>query len=129
MSRFLLTLAFVSLTLGATACAPQIGDACTTSADCDVNGQRVCDNAQPGGYCTVGGCEKGTCPQDSTCVEFRPEPERLSSSWCMATCEDDGDCRADESYRCTFARDLGEGIAVALDGEAARFCAYVPPSP
>lgn len=85
-------------------CAPQIGDACESSVDCSVNGDRICDIAQPGGYCTVANCEEGTCPDDSLCVEFRFARERLASSWCMAPCEDDGECRP--GYLCVEAEEI-----------------------
>ncbi len=108
--------------LTASACTPQIGDDCGTSIDCDVNGTRVCDVSQPGGYCTRAGCETGTCPEDGVCIEFRPMPDRLSSTWCMAPCEEDGDCRDTEGYVCRRASDLAAGVAQSLDGEGIRFC-------
>ncbi len=121
-------LAVTGLVLGAASgCAPEIGDECSSSVDCSVNGDRICDRSQPGGYCTVAACEEGTCPEDSVCVEFRFEPERLSSSWCMAPCEEDGDCRG--GYDCRRASEIldadCEPMARALDGagDSARFCA------
>lgn len=123
------TLAIALLALGSTlggGCAPEIGDACDTSVDCSVNGDRICDIAAPGGYCTVANCEDGTCPDDSLCVEFRFSRERLASSWCMAPCEEDGDCRP--GYLCAaadeVADDVGTPIARVLDDSRAsnRFC-------
>lgn len=119
---------FLALVLpAAVGCAPQIGDSCSSSVDCSVNGDRICDRAQPGGYCTVASCEEGTCPDESVCVEFRPEPARLSSSWCMAPCDEDGDCR--DGYDCRRASEIFdddcEPMARVLDGagDSARFCA------
>ena len=107
-------------------CAPEIGDSCETSVDCSVNGDRICDIAAPGGYCTVANCEDGTCPDESLCVEFRFSRERLASSWCMAPCDEDADCRA--GYLCARADEI-EGddmmpIARVLDESRAstRFC-------
>ena len=42
----------------ASACGRDIGDECQTSVDCDPNGTRACDLSQPGGYCTVLGCDE-----------------------------------------------------------------------
>ena len=47
-----------------TACAPKFGDSCERSLDCSANGERMCDLAQPGGYCTVQNCEPGDCGRD-----------------------------------------------------------------
>jgi hypothetical protein len=90
------------------ACAPAIGDECKTSLDCSSQGSRLCDRTQPHGYCTLRGCESGTCPEDSVCVKFRPVQERLATTYCMAKCDDDGDCRSDEGYRCSTASEFGE---------------------
>ncbi|MCS6797382.1 MAG: hypothetical protein NZ898_02435 [Myxococcota bacterium] len=113
------------------ACEPRIGDACETSVDCSVQGDRICDTASPGGYCTMTPCEEGTCPDDARCVEFRFEPPRLAVSYCMAACEDDADCRRDEGYRCVRASALrgpdGAPLARLLGSpETARFCAVGP---
>jgi len=110
-------------------CAPEIGDECTSSADCSADGTRICDLASPGGYCTVQGCEQDTCPDDSVCVVFRPDPARLATSWCMAPCGDDAECRDD--YECTRASELTMGdeeVARVLDtgGDANSFCIAIP---
>lgn len=82
--------------LAIAACAPSIGDSCGGSRDCSTTGDRVCDLAQPGGYCTILGCDPDTCPGSSLCVEWRFEPGRLAETWCMAACS--GGCRA--LYQC-----------------------------
>lgn len=120
----------LALGLAATGCAPDIGDSCETSVNCDVNGTRICDLAQPGGYCTVEYCESNTCPAGSVCVEFEPNPARLARTWCMASCETDSDCRNDEGYGCRAATELGTPDApiarVVDEGQAgARFCTAV----
>ena len=55
------------------ACGKEIGDACSISTDCDPNGQRVCIDAvlqNNDGYCTIVGCDVGTCPDEAECVQF-----------------------------------------------------------
>jgi hypothetical protein len=109
-------------------CSPEIGDDCSTSVDCSANGDRICDSASPGGYCTVIDCEEDTCPDGAVCVEFRFEPERLASSWCMASCGDDSDCRNDEGYSCVRASSLVDAddapLARVIDeaGDGRKFC-------
>jgi hypothetical protein len=56
----------------ASGCARKIGDECTTAADCNPNGTRSCDQSQPGGYCTIQGCDETSCPDDSVCVRYFP---------------------------------------------------------
>lgn len=112
-------------------CEPEIGDDCEGSVDCSVSGDRLCDRSVPnsGGYCTISGCEEGTCPDDSICVKFRPEPERLSTTWCMRPCGGNGDCRTADGFFCVTAAELGdENFAQTLDGADKRFCAALPTS-
>ena len=127
----------ILLLLGlAGSCAPPaIGDPCEDSIDCDIQGKRYCDLTQPKGYCTLEGCEKSTCPEDSVCVMFRPKPDRLASTWCMATCDSKSDCR--DGYSCKQADQLGEAqstagadaggsdaepLAKSLDKASTKFC-------
>jgi hypothetical protein len=58
-------------TLGA--CSKEIGDDCMTSIDCSSAGDRTCDIAQPGGYCTIVGCDNTSCPSEAVCIRFFPE--------------------------------------------------------
>ncbi len=112
----------------ASGCAPEIGDDCESSIDCSVNSERICDTASPGGYCTIANCDADTCPEDAVCVEFRFNPERLASRWCMASCEDGGDCRGGD-YGCVRASQYvdegGEPLARVLDHgrDGRKFCA------
>jgi hypothetical protein len=118
-------LAFVLLFVAASAvgCAPAIGDECETALDCSSQGSRQCDRTQPGGYCTILGCEQGTCPEESVCVKFRPELERIAVTYCMATCETDSDCRGDEGYECKTQGTFADGKeATVLDGAGKAFC-------
>jgi hypothetical protein len=94
--------------------------------DCDINGTRICDLASPGGYCTIQGCDVGTCPAgEGSCVQFRADEPRLTDSFCMYSCSSNSDCRTDEGYRCVSAASVG---AVILDGPT-TFCAIPPAAP
>ena len=116
---------FAALMLSAAACAPKLGDECSRATDCSANGDRVCDEAQPGGYCTIANCEPGTCGDEGLCVRFRPNEPRLSSQWCMAKCSDGCDR---DSYACVDNDELlrlpGGGVeAVVLDKDTdGKFC-------
>src|SRR5437773_953709 len=80
------------------ACGKKIGDECQTSVDCSPNGDRSCDRSQPGGYCTIDGCDQRSCPEDSVCVRFFPG--KFLTMACVAATEDlpggTNDCSADE---------------------------------
>lgn len=102
-------LAAVLAMSGGVACSPEIGDACVVSTDCSSTGDRLCDTTQPNGYCTVFNCEPGSCPDDEAiCVGFKSstastcqDPQqhsRFQRLFCMATCQNDTDCR--RGYRC-----------------------------
>lgn len=120
-------LSFISAVLALTcnACAPEIGDECESDLDCSAQGSRPCDRTQPGGYCTIQGCEPGTCPEESVCVKFRPNIERLAATYCMYRCEDNGDCRSGGGYRCLSGHEFGNpGDAIVNDKNPdAKFCA------
>ncbi|MBX3269231.1 MAG: hypothetical protein KF729_03165 [Sandaracinaceae bacterium] len=118
------------------ACAPAIGDSCTSDFNCSISLDRRCDRARPGGACTIFGCEADTCPNDALCVRWRPEPSRLTFTACMAACEQDGDCRVDDGYRCLAADDIretaegGDVVAEVVDVErGGRFCVSTDPNP
>lgn len=67
-------------------CGHDIGDGCSTNTDCSTNGDRTCDMSQPGGYCTIEGCDTTSCPSGSVCVRFFPE--QFLSQPCDPACED-----------------------------------------
>ncbi len=127
-SAQLLLLAFV---LG---CQPGIGDDCESSADCSASGDRLCDITQPGGYCTIFNCEPDTCPEDAVCVLFSANSSTVPGceqpygtspyqrSFCMKTCEEDGDCR--NHYSCIDVDAPGNpwGAVVVDGGENGRIC-------
>jgi hypothetical protein len=117
-------LTLITLALAAAGCSPEIGDSCASSFNCSAQSSRSCDRTQPDGYCTISPCERGTCPEEATCVKFRPGKERLATTYCMRKCSEASDCRDGEGYRCTTAEDFATcAEAETLDGPAQRFCA------
>jgi hypothetical protein len=72
-----------TLVLGA-GCGHNIGDGCSINTDCSPNNDRECDMSQPGGYCTIEGCDQSSCPSDSACVRFFPE--KFLSQPCNPAC-------------------------------------------
>ncbi|AUX37263.1 MULTISPECIES: hypothetical protein [Sorangium] len=131
-------------------CGPQIGDACITSLDCAQQEQELfCDGTQPGGYCTVFNCKPDSCQGSSVCVAFNPVLDqacgalenvrwpRFARTFCMATCDDDDDCRS--GYSCVALRDIrsaaaippGERNAAIVDAEpeGSKACLPDPSSP
>ena len=93
-------LVFLPMVMG---CTPDLGDECTLDLDCSQQGDRLCDITQPGGYCTVFGCEPDKCPEDEgLCVAFNPQLDpacgplddgrwaRFERTFCMDACDDDG---------------------------------------
>ena len=83
MKRSLFWIALFALMGG---CSAEIGDECSTNADCGQG--RICDLSSRAGYCTVTPCEGRSCPEGSACVIFENE-----ESYCMAKCEGRDDCR------------------------------------
>jgi hypothetical protein len=90
----------------AAGCSKAIGDACGTNVDCSIAGDRFCDIAPPGGYCTVEGCDvtndgKDTCPGDSVCVRFftslGTEPCTYDVTLPRSDCAADQRCVCDQS--------------------------------
>lgn len=109
--------------LTAAACGNKIGDSCSFGTDCASDGTRVCDMASHEGYCTIPGCDYGTCPSEAVCVRFYPlvnltqdcaddsgcTPDEVcthgkcalrssESRYCMLSCGGQGDCR--DAYEC-----------------------------
>jgi hypothetical protein len=117
-------------------CKPEIGDECTVSSDCSAAGDRLCDNTQPGGYCTIFNCEPGTCPEEAICVAFGSsistvpacvDPQRRSryeEIYCVKNCEDDDDCRG--GYACVDlgdpAQNPGRAVVVEYGSVDGRVC-------
>jgi hypothetical protein len=125
--------------VGAFGCKPEIGDDCATSIDCSLSGDRLCDVSQPGGYCTVFNCEPNGCPDDAACVAFSEgtcsdavASTRFRRTFCMATCEDDSDCRSD--YRCVDLSSDPARRVVDVNPPTQRICTFpaassAPPPP
>jgi hypothetical protein len=135
----------------AASCRREIGDACKNSIECSYETDRLCDIAQPGGYCTVEGCDERTCPDDSVCIRFFPRqyltmakpcqaatdcaPEELclqdgrcaprasERRYCAASCVDNGDCRG--GYECRLAGTQGTMSLHANKAATVHFCAPV----
>jgi len=105
LARILLS---VALFATIAACGNKIGDSCTINSDCATEGGRVCDISSPGGYCTIPGCDLGTCPSESTCVQF------FSIINVDKTCSTPADCTIDEI--CTVG-----GFCAQRDSEL-RYC-------
>ncbi|HVY26559.1 MAG TPA: hypothetical protein VHB79_08390 [Polyangiaceae bacterium] len=116
-------LLLVAIAAAHAGCKPKIGDDCKISTDCSAAGDRLCDITAPGGYCTVFGCEPGTCPEDeSLCVEFgekrsplcnpRSTPSPHARTFCMATCDSNSDCRS--GYECVDIKDHGDPWGASL---------------
>jgi len=115
-------------------CTPKIGDACTQSTDCSVQGNRACDTSQIGGYCTIFGCATNSCPDSASCVVFRVSvpgcqyndydaPGRTGRSLCMEGCKGDSDCRG--GYVCRDPRGA-PWSAVILDDTQQDVCIQAP---
>jgi hypothetical protein len=129
------------------ACGRKIGDECKTQFDCnEEEDTKTCDISQPGGYCTIEGCDETSCPEEAVCIRFFPAEEFLTdrcdmspceaqdtclaSGWCaprsseqrrcLLRCENNGDCR--DGYEC---RPSGQRSSMALTTTPASigFCA------
>ena len=123
-----LTAAFV------TGCTPSIGDKCSQSTDCSLQGDRLCDTAQPGGYCTIFGCGSNSCPDYAACVLFHASVQgctyddrtisRTGRTFCMAGCKVDGDCRA--GYVCVDPRKPPFNAVIIDDNQGQTVCVVAP---
>ncbi len=104
-----LLLAAATLAIGLAGCAAEIGDSCSSNADCGRG--RICDRSMPGGYCTKTPCRVNECPDEAVCISY---PD--GSSYCMLHCRSDSDCRGG-SYECV--KDWGDhpycGLPVEFD--------------
>ncbi len=90
-SGILLFVALAATAFVAGACSKKIGDDCKINPDCDPEGDRLCDLSQPGGYCTIDGCDERSCPEEAACIRFFPQ--RNLGKECK---EDPNVCAADE---------------------------------
>ena len=74
--------------------AGDVGQPCDSDDDCE----RICFLAPdfPGGYCTAD-CREDPCADTDECFFFGADGE---AAFCLRSCMDDGDCRADDGYVC-----------------------------
>jgi hypothetical protein len=129
----------LAIALIATGCGSEIGDSCVVDSDCanaailsgSAVNDRICDDNEEDGYCTILGCDYDTCPSEAVCVKFFTgdfqnetcDAATLENTtctldeecdltghcvdrsaeirYCMRKCNSDGDCRS--GYEC---RDL-----------------------
>ena len=121
----------------AQACTPEIGDKCIVSTDCSVQGDRLCDTSQPGGYCTQLNCHGNDCADDGSCVLFNSAVpgcsyddraggygSRIARSFCEAVCTTDGDCRPD--YVCADPRTAPWNAIILDNNQGKRGCLPKP---
>lgn len=121
MRRFAWVLMPVAvLVVAGAGCGDQIGDGCSVNVDCSPFGDRICDTAQAGGYCTIEGCGLSTCPDEAVCIRFFPT--QFLSQPCDPSTEDTvvpgrtptDDCGPDEVC-------LSSGLC-SLRTQERRFC-------
>jgi hypothetical protein len=144
------TLALVALAAAAGGCKREIGDECTTAADCNPNGTRSCDASQPGGYCTIQGCDETSCPEEAACIRYFPAqyltkscdpsanpngcaadefcldeglcaPASQELRYCAKTCSSGDDCRG--GYECRLAGTRGSMALTSNVNAIIHFCA------
>jgi hypothetical protein len=100
-------------------CGKEIGDPCSFSSDCSPNGDRSCDIASFGGYCTIQGCDLSTCPSEAVCVQF------FDGNFSNITCDPEAtaDSCDDPAGMCCSLDELCSvtGHCVPRSSEA-RFC-------
>jgi hypothetical protein len=95
-------------------CGKSIGDECTTNVDCSQSDVRDCDLSQPGGYCTINGCDEQGCPSEAVCIRVFPYEYRTPDN----TCTQDSGCPSD--HLCL--PDVPSGFCVPRASER-RYCA------
>jgi hypothetical protein len=131
MKNVVLRVSVMAVLCGVAACTQGIGDGCETALRCSAAGTRLCDMTQPGGYCTLAGCQGSSCPPEAVCVTFwqstregDADRNRLSSNFCMRKCDERSDCRDDDGYDCLAGKDFGDnGEASVEPNPNQKFCA------
>ncbi|MEZ4308257.1 MAG: hypothetical protein R3F14_09460 [Polyangiaceae bacterium] len=124
-------LSVAALALASVGCLPKIGDDCVSSLDCSQRGERLCDGTQPGGYCTIFGCEPDGCPDDASCVAFNHvldpacgstndgEDPRFERTYCVLPCNEKSDCR--DGYDCVEVAARG-GLVLDKENPREKVC-------
>jgi len=118
-------------------CGKEIGDACTIASDCSPNGDRICQcsncsgtdptSDSANGYCTVQGCDFGTCPSEAVCVRFftvygpRQRPDMAIAKFTGAIARGEpialfGDGTTRRDY--TFIDDIVTGVVASIGAVA-----------
>jgi hypothetical protein len=134
---------FLACALLVVSCGKSIGDSCTTNVDCSQDGTRDCDLSQPGGYCTINGCDELSCPSEAVCIRIFPYespgascatdadcpsaelclpdgfcvPRVSERRYCEKTCGNNGDCRG--GYVCREAGIEGRPATTSTFGSLA----------
>jgi len=105
----------------AAGCGHSIGDSCSNNVDCDPTGLRFCDTAPLGGYCTIDGCDVGTCPSEAVCIRFftpiANEPCSSVKSFPANGCRVDERCVCNSSTNGVCDQSLAD--AMGNDGHCA----------
>jgi hypothetical protein len=124
----------LTLALGLGGCTPSIGDKCVLSTDCSLQGDRLCDTSEPGGYCTVLNCASNSCPNSAVCVMFNAAVpgcayndrslSRTGRTFCMAQCQSNSDCR--DGYICANPLEPPWN-ALIIDNNQMQLVCIVPP--
>lgn len=126
-------LVFAAAALVLAGCKPSIGSGCTLSTDCSTQGDRVCDTAQPGGYCTQLNCIDNSCPDNAVCVLFQASvpgcqyndysaPARTGLAMCVKDCAGDSDCRQSDGYVCADPKAAPWYAAILDDNQEKTVC-------
>ena len=101
-------------------CGNEIGTSCSTNVDCSPLGDRVCLTAQLDGYCTIEGCDVGTCPDEAVCI--RSFPASYLSTICDPNTEDSLDPNVTPTNDCTHTEVcLSSGFCAQRTAER-RYC-------
>ena len=137
LRAFLTRLSLLGLVAQALSCTPEIGDKCVLSTDCSVRGDRLCDTAQPGGYCTIFNCKGNGCPDKAACLLFNAALQgcgfddragsfgsRTARSFCIAQCWSQEDCRP--GYTCADPRQPPWSATNLDDPQETRVCLVRP---
>jgi hypothetical protein len=121
-SLFIAAVAALALVSG---CSHKIGDSCSVNVDCQPDGTRFCDTSAPGGYCTIDGCDDGTCPDEAVCIRFLTPVLNEPCTYDSAEPNSKSDCpHADDRCVCdTTIKNVCQGPAhCAPEATERRWC-------
>jgi hypothetical protein len=106
-------------------CGHNIGDNCSTNVDCQPDGTRFCDTSAINGYCTIDGCDDGTCPDEAVCIRFLTQVPDEPCSYDAAHPNSRSDCpRVDDRCVCdATVKSVCQGSAhCAPEASERRWC-------